>query len=515
MLRMKAAWLSLGFQIRHSCRGAALVSSQHFFHVPNRFLSTPANVDTIKTATAEVKPLASSSSSSSSSSSPSTSSSSPASSSLSSTDDSFLSSFSLPSASCSSSGAKLIRRSSPQQHTKKKTTKIKSYDETMKELFETKLEEMEAKTSTSAAIASEETAAIQIEATALVQLTPDARHKQFPSIYSPAIPKLWEVGRCHIGTYVHVPDLAKIPATLRKPIAAEMDRTGNYVFMRGPLFSALHQLKAFSQTTTPSGYVMCMQGERGCGKSIGVATATTYAMQAGWLCLTTVGEEFPNDPFGLITVNKDKPTIFDQSRLTLRFFRNLRDHQAATLKKIQLKCRSYSLKSENVTRFVTLFDLVSHGSHSVTQSSEVLYDFVEEIRRTTETRVFVGIDNMNYWDQNSAFLHPKTFLPLPSRQLALVDAFSSFVTDPPVNGFVIFALTSGATMKFAKDYYKSANRLTHCLRYSDEELVKCLRHYRVSGVHSNAVTPQVYTYMQAISGAIPVDAFIQAQCMPL
>jgi len=144
-------------------------------------------------------------------------------------------------------------------------------------------------------------------------------------------------------------------------------------------------------------------------------------------------------------------------------------------------------------------------------AGEMMYDFVEEIKQATEVKVMVLMDNANVWDQHSKFRLPSNpFKTIPNKQLSMVNAFSSFMTKGPVSGMSVFALTSHATMNYAKTHLQNATYTIKQDIYNDTEISNTTSHYKLSNLIHAEVDNFLLGRIKGLTGGVPKDMFFDA-----
>ncbi len=161
--------------------------------------------------------------------------------------------------------------------------------------------------------------------------------------------------------------------------------------------------------------------------------------------VATRGQEFSTEKRGFLAPSTVRPGVFDQALYTMDYFAAMLRTEEKALKLITLKRKdkladvawggsdaTSSASDPPVEAGTTLYDLVSLASRDRVQAPRLLYDFVAELRLSTEVPVAIMIDNLNIWDQVCEFVEPHTYKPMDPRKLALVDAFSYFTRAPPV-----------------------------------------------------------------------------------
>jgi len=98
------------------------------------------------------------------------------------------------------------------------------------------------------------------------------------------------------------------------------------------------------------------------------------------------------------------------------------------------------------------------------------------------------------------------YRPLPSRRLALVDAFSTFQRVSPSYGASVFATTSHASMAQLPSHFNL--RLVHAQYlepYTEQQLQHALVHYQLSQVLTPEVDKALVARVRGLSGAIPKE----------
>nr|BAK00618.1 predicted protein [Hordeum vulgare subsp. vulgare] len=129
--------------------------------------------------------------------------------------------------------------------------------------------------------------------------------------------------------------LTKIGPEMNKPLNDEFKHAGNFLMIRPPAFNIVQKLKTV--TKGDAGLLLSAHGERGCGKSATLHYAMQYAIQEKWLLVAVRGDHIMNDTLGLITRNKQDPSVWDQPRWTAKFFTELVQSQGDRLKQISLQ----------------------------------------------------------------------------------------------------------------------------------------------------------------------------------
>lgn len=277
-------------------------------------------------------------------------------------------------------------------------------------------------------------------------------------------------------------------------------------------------------------------GKKQRGKTCVLNYAVQYAKENEWLTVAVKPRDFYYDIPGFIVESKHSETLYDQPLGSAKFFANLRDTESAQLKKVVLK-QTYShlnwvpdltnkvgrgtddsllpiqlIQSEydasrhgadvdasSLPTDRTLFDLVALAAVDETQSADILYSFIEELKMTTEVPVVVAIDNFNEFDLLSEFVRPNNpHMRIPSRRLSLCKSFvdlahhnpaiassasSSSSPDsfsPLANGVVLFAHTaSGQSVRHMVADLECATpvEVTRC---TDSETENAFLHYKAS-----------------------------------
>jgi len=151
--------------------------------------------------------------------------------------------------------------------------------------------------------------------------------------------------------------------------------------------------------------------------------------------------------------------------------------------------------------------LVDLGSSNPTLSPSILRDFCQELRVATEIMTMVAIDDFNLWDQVTPFMHHQKKRRLESRELALVDAFTSFLTQPPKIGGVIFSLTSRATLRKSQAHLNLAQTSVESRDYSPQEFANALDHYKASNVFMTDMDEHFVGRFRGVTGSIPQEVF--------
>jgi hypothetical protein len=254
-----------------------------------------------------------------------------------------------------------------------------------------------------------------------------------------------------VGKYYEIPAeiVAALPIThvqshtkAKQPLKEEFERCLSYMMIRRVPWELAQKVKLPASLGT----ITALVGRRGTGKTACMNYLAQYALeQKDTILISTQGLEFPNEMKGFIKANNARRPdleIFDQPLYTQHWFSLLLKANADVLAKVPLKgdFSAFDFKwqpdvvyDERYVREVdteqrTLKDLAELGARNVDWAPDLLYRFVEEIYslRANEPRVLVLVDDLNFWDHVSEFIHPGKVKPLPSRQLALVDAIARF-----------------------------------------------------------------------------------------
>jgi len=146
---------------------------------------------------------------------------------------------------------------------------------------------------------------------------------------------------------------------------------------------------------------------------------------------------------------------------------------------------------------------------------ELIYEFVNTLRHQNNVPLLVLIDNLNAWDSVSQFIDAKNaYKPLPSRRLALVDAWSTFQHLSPCYGASMFSTTSHASTKYLQEHFNMHKvRSLFLPEYSYREFKHALVHYHVSGVILSSVDDDFVGHALSMSGALPKEVFKLAQAL--
>jgi hypothetical protein len=266
-------------------------------------------------------------------------------------------------------------------------------------------------------------------------------------------------------------------------------------------------------------------GRRGTGKTACLNYLAQYALERGWILLSTQGLEFPNELLGFIQPQEDSD-LFDQPRFTQDWFQRLQALNGDAFRTVPLK-GDYSefdffweedqIIDERVTREVdtterSLWDLVDLGSRNVADASKLLPRFIEEIYnlQADQPRVLCLIDDMNFWDHSSEFIDPRTVKPLPSRRLALVDAMAKFAEQTPPNATTAFSLSTHGFMRNGGAYLSQADEVVEMKKYTDAELLTALRHYKISNTFELPISKmdmRWVAWVKGFSGGVPGDVY--------
>jgi hypothetical protein len=240
--------------------------------------------------------------------------------------------------------------------------------------------------------------------------------------------------------------------------------------------------------------------------------ASEVARRNGYLTIHIPAQEVLQDRLSWLTndIFGDQPHLFNQHEWTANWFKQfLKDsHNAEIIKQVPLKHEyKYSPKSIDGSSLPdvspkTLAELAEAGFNAHI-APVVLYDFLAEIRLMTEFPVLVTIDNINDWDANSEFLHPRTVTPIPARNLSAIDAFSAFQRVAPTNGVSMFTYSSRATYKKLPLHFDTRYVQSHeSPNYSAIESKHVIIHYSISNVFPNPVDDQLISTLQLLSGNI-------------
>ena len=274
---------------------------------------------------------------------------------------------------------------------------------------------------------------------------PDVAHRRalLPSIYVPEGKKISDHTEADVGKYYEVPESMQrsIPPQLQRSMAQEFMGGGGYQMVRQPGLQIVDGLKQIHAGNKLSKRVFAVRGSSGTGKSASLHYAAQYIREQNaatpekpWLLVATRGQEFSTEKRGFISPSTVRPGVYDQALYTMDYFGAMLKSESAALKLITLKRKD---KLSDVAWpegkvGTTLYDLVELASTDREQAPRLLYDFVAELRLSTEVPVCVVIDNLNVWDQVCEFIEPFTYNKLDPRKLALVDAFSYFQREAPV-----------------------------------------------------------------------------------
>lgn len=283
------------------------------------------------------------------------------------------------------------------------------------------------------------------------------------------------------------------------------------------------------------GTITAVMGRKGTGKTQCLNYLAQYGYESEKLVISTQGLEFTHEVLGFVESNDDRKEgveIFDQPVYTKDWFGRLCANNESALKKIALKgdysTFDFEWKEGEVTdeRFVkeadtkqrTLYDLVSLGARNVATSADLLYRFVDEIYAisSSEPDVIVIVDDMNFWDHPSEFLHPRRVKPIPSRQLALVDAISKFTKEAPSRSSVFFTMSPRGFMRHGSQHLANANKIVEVEKYTDAELLTALRHYKISRLiehPTERMDLKWVAWMKGFSGAVPLEVFALAKIL--
>lgn len=339
----------------------------------------------------------------------------------------------------------------------------------------------------------------------------EARAKYMPSTYTTKS-KMRDHVASDVGKYYSVTDdlLAQVPGAISRTMQKEYMGGGKYQMIRVPEVRLNKRLTAIQDAKRPSNAVFGVRGYTGCGKSAYLNYAAHFARQNGWLIIATRGEEFPFEKRGMITASATRTDIFDQALYTMDFFKRLAESEGDNLKKIQLKTEVKNHASLNGKS--TLYDLAIAISESRELAPELLAPFIAEVKQADEVPIMILIDNMNVWDSQSAFIKPLTYEPIQARELALVDAFSTFQTSAPKRGVSIWSITTRyASLKKVLDHFSHPSvEPVDVTYYSMDELRHSLLHYQVSNFLIDAVETPVISRIQGLTGNVPRDVFLQA-----
>jgi len=308
----------------------------------------------------------------------------------------------------------------------------------------------------------------------------------------------------HVGKYYQISKemLEKLPITYmqsrtkeRQSLVDELERTLNYVMVRQVPWDLVQSMKQ------GTGKLTALVGRKKCGKTTCMNYLAQYGTEQGHIVIATQGLEFSKETLGMLRSNDTRKSgveIFDQPRFTMDWFARLNALNRNSFEKVVLK-GDYSMfdfdwSADQVyderhvkgadTKTRTVADLVDLAIRNPADAPSLLYRFVEEMYSLTpnEPQVLVLIDDMNFWEHPSEFVHPRTVKPIPSRQLALVDALSKFALKAPSNGHVVFSLSSEGFLRNGPTLLAPAQQIVEMTKYSDEELLTALRHYKTSNI---------------------------------
>ena len=356
------------------------------------------------------------------------------------------------------------------------------------------------------------------------------------SVYIPTkeITKVNDHKEEDVGKYYQIsPEtLEKLPITYvqsrvknTQPLVDEYERTLNYNMTREVPFNLVQSLK----TKEGYGKITGVVGRKGTGKTACLNYLAQYGLEEDLLLISTQGLEFTHELKGFLESNDDRKEgveIFDQTAFTQDWFVRLLENNGDILKQITLKSdyndfdffweegvvydETYKKPEDTVQR--TLYDLVDLGSRNISYSSDLLYKFVEEIYQIQEgeAKVLILVDDMNFWDHPSEFLHPYSVKPLPARQLSLVDALSKFTVKAPAQASVVFSLSQRGFMRNLEEHLSHTDQVVEMKPYTDKELLTTVRHYKISNlleVPRHKMDMKWVAWMKGYSGAVPGEVF--------
>lgn len=318
-----------------------------------------------------------------------------------------------------------------------------------------------------------------------------------------------------LGRYYQIPDhiVESMPNQLHKCTKREFDAVkGPINMIRNPGWKIVQSMKNWQGTPQEKAQVKeqlhCIYGPVGFGKSFSINYIAQYALQAGWLLIPIDANEFSSDVYGLISPNKQDPTIYDQPRMTKKYFEDLINNKliSVALSKIKLKLPASKASLGN-TADTTLLDLLQQGCKVASDMTAVLTHFCNEIAIANEVPVLIAIDSINRWDMDSPFVDPNdTFKQIPSGKLALVNKFTRFVTEAPANGMSVYATSSLYSSEYIDLLRKCAHKSHEMRTLRHEQLVNVMKHYHTSQYIATEATEDNVAFFKIMTGSIPAQA---------
>eukprot|EP00808_Paulinella_micropora_P010471 g5043.t1 len=338
-----------------------------------------------------------------------------------------------------------------------------------------------------------------------------------------------------VGKYYEVADkvASGVPGWLSKALEPELSRCQNCLRIRQPGYDIVQQLKKVDEGAADSwaGQAVAITGRAGVGKTATLHYVAQYAVEQGWLLLSTFGDEFLHERLGFLNPSPHDEAIFDQPRYFAKYLSTLLHSNGELLARVRLKQTHYaqykwaldeskgSFEMEELAKVdappgQTLRDLVEYAVKNPSQVAPLLQDIMRELYLATEVKILVLIDDRNKWDMISSFNDPRKDgrVPLMGHNLGLVDAFTSFTVAAPKNGVCVWA-TCGQRHAFQRKVPQHLEKAHHHFAldaYNDQELWACVTHYTLSDfckrpvLHSQ-VNKNYVAVLKGFTGSVPKE----------
>lgn len=356
----------------------------------------------------------------------------------------------------------------------------------------------------------------------------------------------------YYGNYINIP-IDTIPPYLRKDIKKEYDLCGEYMMIRpyssDIIYSLMHtkiekinELKNFyglqiKPSKAKQLNLHLLTGNRGNGKTFTLLHAISFAKKNNWAVLGICMEKLTRSRIGNIRKSSISSELFDQPYTIRQFFDDNWDYMKEPFSKLILK-GDYSNIPWKKSKFIesiypsnytnlshtnrypfpdpnripqpsnipkTGSDLIALGAWRTDLTMFIFQALIFEMQYTTDIPCLIAIDNINYIDQITEYLHPIHYSNIFGRHLLAPYILLQSLRKTPRYGATIISLTSKATMKNIDDYiFISGNNHQVC-GYTSNEIQCALEHYKVSKAICAPLTVSYLRNVEAITGSVPQD----------
>jgi hypothetical protein len=359
-----------------------------------------------------------------------------------------------------------------------------------------------------------------------------------------------------VGRYLSF-DPEFIPRNLRRGVAVEGEKTGNYWMFREETAQAIGDIsECQNQYFSPpvqsptedypkdTENLFFIHGLKGVGKTIGLTQIACHFKAEKWIVVANTGYDVMRDMDGLVRQSEDpeRAHIFEQSLKARAFLEDIAITHAEQLKLINLpNPDAYSLwdwenssdpranllkpGEDDINRFPmpakdalprpptlsdakTLYDLALLGAWRADISAAVYHNFMNELKSQYQVPVLICLDEVNQLEQQSEMWDPRDpFKRVMTRDLSFGNMYAEAIDCPPRRGATVIASTTGLTALKMQEYLERAKHNYRYLAYTNMEIQSALEHYSVSKFLLVPMDIELLRRCEAMTGNVPREVF--------